>query len=260
MTLMDGRREARLGSQLPGGQIVLRRHSEGVGDAVEEGKHRRDIHCLRDLVFRPPMVAQFLYVIGRGAVRRFGNFFNVVEQDAFCWRQPSFIQLAFENGFYALITGSLNTQEVGMTVESIRAAIEEGDVAGDHLFVTAIQMSLREVHGVGEIHHLPKEVGTRAKALDDARYLRSSRAGTPVVVRRSRIAGGVAILRHADLGRLRGIAGALRGKHRRFLFFHDDGSYLVCSLEQELQRNLNHARTDIGVDLPEGRRTDITVG
>jgi hypothetical protein len=69
----------RLRGELPDGEIVLRRHSEGVGDAVEEGEHGRDVDCLGDLVFGPALATEFLYIFGRGAIRRFGNLLNVFE-------------------------------------------------------------------------------------------------------------------------------------------------------------------------------------
>ena len=71
------------------------------------------------------MVAKHLHILGRGAICGLGDFLNIGEQRSFGGSEPSLSQLAFENCFDALITGSLNTQEVGMTVESIRAAIEK---------------------------------------------------------------------------------------------------------------------------------------
>ena len=55
--------------------------------------------------------------------------------------QASFVQLAFENRRYALISRSLNTQEVGVAVQSIRAPVQKGNVTGNHFLVAALEMS-----------------------------------------------------------------------------------------------------------------------
>jgi hypothetical protein len=41
------------------------------------------------------------------------------------------VKLAFDDGLYALIGCSLDTQEVGVAVESIWTAIQIGDIARD---------------------------------------------------------------------------------------------------------------------------------
>src|SRR5271157_4951588 len=38
-------------------EVMLRRHSEGVGHAIEEREHGNDVHRFGDLVFAPAMVA-----------------------------------------------------------------------------------------------------------------------------------------------------------------------------------------------------------
>src|ERR1700757_1846246 len=146
-----------------------------------------------------------------------------------------------------------------MAVESIRTAGEEGDVAGDHLLVSAGQMALGKVDGVGEVHHLAQEIGARAKTLDDSRHLRSPGTGAPVVVSRRRVSGGLVVLCNSNLRRLILLTGTRGRQDGPFVFLHDYGSYLVGGLEQKLQRHLDHARANVGVDLPEGRRTDVAV-
>ncbi len=69
---------------------------------------------------------------------------------------------------YALIGGSLNPQEVSMTVQSIRAPIQIGNVAGDHLFVPPRKMSFGKMNGVGEFNHLSQKIWADAETLDDA--------------------------------------------------------------------------------------------
>jgi hypothetical protein len=89
------------------------------------------------LIFGPTGVAQFLDIGVRGAVGIYGDFLDVIEKRALGCSQASFIELAFEDCRYAFVGGSLNTQEVGVGVESIGTAIEEGDMTGDHFFVAA---------------------------------------------------------------------------------------------------------------------------
>jgi len=72
-----------LRSQFSDVQIVLRRHAEGIRHPIEEGEHRGDIDGLGDLVFGPTVVAQFLHIVTRGAIRRLGHFLNVLEQRPF---------------------------------------------------------------------------------------------------------------------------------------------------------------------------------
>src|SRR5215469_8798942 len=195
---MDGQLESGLRSQSSSPQIVLRRHAERIRYAIEEGKHRGDINGLSDLVFRPAMVAKYLDVLGRGAICGFSNFLDVVEQRSLGRRQAGLIELALENRLYAVIISSLNTQEVGVTVQSIRAAIQKRDVACNHLLVASVQMALREMNRIGEIHHLAQEVGARAETLDDTRHLRPSRTGAPVVVSCRGVSGRLSILRNSD--------------------------------------------------------------
>lgn len=66
-----------------------------------------------------------------------GNHFHIVEQSTLGMSEAGFIQLTLDNRVYALVVGSLNTQEVCMTINSIRAAVQIGDIAGDHLFMAA---------------------------------------------------------------------------------------------------------------------------
>ena len=87
-----------------------------------------------------------------------------------------------------------------MTVESIRAAVEIGNVAGDHLFVATGEMALGEMDSVGEVDDLAQEIRTAAEALDDSRHLLPAGAGTPIIVGGSGIAGRGGVLSDMDLG------------------------------------------------------------
>jgi len=52
-----------------------------------------------------------------------------------CRGQAGLVDLALQDSGYTLIVGSLNTQEVGMTVQSIWTTVEVGNITGDHLLV-----------------------------------------------------------------------------------------------------------------------------
>jgi len=152
-------------------KIVLRRHAERVGHTIEERKHRDHVDGFGDLVFRPTGVAQPLNVGGSRFVRGVCDERGVIEQGAFGRRQARFVKLTLQNRRNALIGGSLNTQEVGVAVESIRAPVEIGDVARDHLLVAAGEMALGEVNGIRELDDLAQEVGARSETFDDPRNL-----------------------------------------------------------------------------------------
>ena len=113
------------GSHFPDHEVILRRYSKRIGDAIEEGEHSNDVDGFRDLVFGPAGGAKFFDIFGGGTIGGFGDELGVVQQNALRLGQARFIELAFENGCDSLIGGSLNPQEVSVAVQSIRAAIEE---------------------------------------------------------------------------------------------------------------------------------------
>jgi hypothetical protein len=108
--------------------------------------------------------------------------------------EAGFVEFAFQNCRNALVSGSLNTQEVSVAVQSIRTAVQVADIAGDHLLVAALQMAFGEMNGVGEVHHLAEKVRARAESLDDAGHLLAARARAPVVIGGERVARGFGIL------------------------------------------------------------------
>src|SRR5271165_38771 len=152
-------------------QIVLRRHAKRIGDTVEEGEQRRDVNRLGDLLLSPAVVAQPLDVFRGRAVRRFGYKLHVLHEGVLRLRQARLVEFALQYRIHALIVGPLNTQEVGMAVQSIRAPVKVGDVAGDHLLVAAVQMAFGKMNGVGELDDLAQKVSTRAETLDDPWHL-----------------------------------------------------------------------------------------
>ena len=84
----------------------------------------------------------------RRFVRGSRNQFRIIKQRALGRSQAGFIEVALKYGFDTLIGCSLNTQEVGMAVQSIRAPVQIGDVAGDHLLVPAREMAFGEMNRV----------------------------------------------------------------------------------------------------------------
>ena len=107
-----------------------------------------------------------------------------------------------------------------MAVESIRAAIEEGNVAGDHFLVASREMACREVNFIREFHHLTEKIGPRAETFDDAGDLLTSGASAPEIVGGSGFAGGFSVFGNANFcGVLIGCRiGPRAGVFRPFLF------------------------------------------
>jgi hypothetical protein len=101
----------------------LRRDTECISNPIEKGKHGGDINRLGNLVFFPSRIAQPLHVLRSSFVGGLGNQFYIFQEDTFTRSEAGFVELAFSNRLYASIGGSLNTQEVGMAVQSIRAAV-----------------------------------------------------------------------------------------------------------------------------------------
>jgi len=85
-----------------------------------------------------------------------------------------------------------------MAVQSIRAAVQIRDVAGDHLFVAARKVSFREMDRVSHFNDATQEVRPRSEALHDAGNLLSSRSGAPKIVGGSRFSGGFRVFDDFD--------------------------------------------------------------
>ena len=78
----------------------------------------------------------------------FGNQPRIFQQGAFGWGKSGFVELAFQNPCNGLIAGSLGPQEVGVAVESIRAAVQVGNITSNHLLVAAGEMAFGKVNRV----------------------------------------------------------------------------------------------------------------
>ena len=121
------------------------RNTKGICDTIEEGEHGRDVHCLGNLFLFPTDLSELLHVLGCGFVSSFRDQLYIFQKCALTRTETSLVKIALKDCFYALICGSLNTQEVSVTVQSIWATIQERDVAGNHLFVPPRQVSFRKM-------------------------------------------------------------------------------------------------------------------
>lgn len=139
---------ARLRSQLTCYEVVLGRHAKGIGYTVEEGKHCDYVNSLGDLVFRPACFSQFLDVLMCGVTGCPGYQFCILEQRMLSGREVCLIELSLGNGCDRLIGCSLNPQEVSVTVDSIRTAVQRGNISSKHLLMTPREMPLGEVNSI----------------------------------------------------------------------------------------------------------------
>jgi len=117
--------------QFPSPKVILGRNAECVSDAIEKSEHCGDVDSFRNLVFFPACVPKFLHILGGRAIGGVGDQLDVIQQSSLRRSKAGLVKLAFDDGLYALIRCSLDTQEVGMAVQSIWAAIQIGDIACD---------------------------------------------------------------------------------------------------------------------------------
>lgn len=61
-------------------------------------------------------------------------------------------------------------------------------------------MSLREMHGIAEAHHLAKKIGPVAEAFQNARHLLTPRLRAPFVIDSRHFARSISIFNNLDLG------------------------------------------------------------
>ena len=134
--------------QFSGREILLGRNAKGICNAVKESEHCSDIHCLGNLFFLPTHIAELLHILRGCFVSSFRNQLHVLQQGPLAGSETGFGKFAFDDCLYALIGGSLNTQEVSMAVESIRTTVQVRDVAGNHFLVTPREMPLRKMNRV----------------------------------------------------------------------------------------------------------------
>jgi len=65
---------------LPHGEVIPGDNAEGIGYPVEEREQSNNIHRLRNLLFFPSHVPEFLYIFSRRAMGRFRNQPGIFEQ------------------------------------------------------------------------------------------------------------------------------------------------------------------------------------
>lgn len=85
-----------------------------------------------------------------------------------------------------------------MAVQSIGTAVEEGDITGDHLFMTAGQVAVRKMDLEREIHQAGQEIGARTKTFNNA--WDQACCGTDELVSSSQVPGGLMFFNNPDLG------------------------------------------------------------
>ena len=108
-----------------------------------------------------------------------------------------------------------------MGVQSIRTAVQEGDVAGNHLLIPPGKMSVTKMDAVGKLHDLAKEIWALTETLEYARHFCAARCFAPLIVYNGSFAGGVGILDLLDLQTVfRHVLNVIR-HGLRFPFAHD---------------------------------------
>ena len=86
-----------------------------------------------------------------------------------------------------------------MRVQSIRAAVQVGHIAGNRLFCLAVKMALRKMYAVAEGHYLAQEIRAMAEALQYPRYLLSARVRAPFIINFREFTGGICVFNKVDL-------------------------------------------------------------
>jgi hypothetical protein len=95
-------------------EISLGRNAKGIGDTIEEGEHRCDVHSLGDLRLAPAVIAEKLHVFGSSSIGRLGHLGDIVEKGSLGRSDLRLIELSFRNGLHCFFVCSLNPQEVCM--------------------------------------------------------------------------------------------------------------------------------------------------
>jgi hypothetical protein len=76
------KRERLLWRQFSSFQIILRRHAKRIGDAIEEGEHRGNVHRFGNLIFSPSEIPQALNIFVSRTICGVGDQLDVIEQAA----------------------------------------------------------------------------------------------------------------------------------------------------------------------------------
>ncbi len=117
-------------------------------DTIEKGEQGCDVYRFRDLFFLPAGDSQFVHILGSRSISSVSDQFHIFQQRTLRGRKARLVKLAFDDCLYTLLGRSLNPQEVGMAVQSIRTPVQVRDIASDHLLMVAGKMPFREMDRV----------------------------------------------------------------------------------------------------------------
>jgi hypothetical protein len=87
------------------------------------------------------MCPQYVYILWSRAIGCLRHLLYILQQRTLRVAETGFIQISLSDGLNCLLVGSLDTQEVGMRVQSIWTAIEPRHPACDRFLRPAIQVS-----------------------------------------------------------------------------------------------------------------------
>ena len=85
-----------------------------------------------------------------------------------------------------------------MAVQSIRAAIQIRNMAGNHFLGAPRKMSFGKMDGIGKINDLPQEIRPCPKTLNDAGNLLATGTGSPVVIRGGSLSRGFVVFNNSN--------------------------------------------------------------
>jgi hypothetical protein len=176
----------------------LRCNPEGIRHAIEKGKQRGDVDGFGNLGLTPTVMAQDLHVFRGGAIRCLGHLGDIFQQGAVRVVKPRLFEVARSQRVYCFLFCSLNPQEVCMRIQSIGTAIEPRDPTGNRFLGPTREVPFRKMDRIAEAHDLPQEIGTMAKALENAGHLLAARMGAPFVIYLRDLASRVRILDQID--------------------------------------------------------------
>jgi len=108
-------------------------------------------------------------------------------------------------------------------VQSIWTAVQEGNIAGDHLLVPAGKVAFGKMNGVGELHYLTEKVWPLSEALEDAGHFCAAGGIPPLIICSGGVAGGVGVLDLLDLQATGNFLNVVR--HQQLFFLAHDVSF-----------------------------------
>ena len=145
-----------------------RRHDvEGVRKPHEEAEQSRNVGGLCDLLFRPARIAEALDLLVGHAIGGASDGAGELQEQALRRIQTRRVEVTaakcLSNSFERF---ALQLQEPRVCAESIPAAVDGGDVRGDHLVLGPRQRAVGEVHARGGLDG-GQEIRPEAHRLED---------------------------------------------------------------------------------------------